>query len=422
MKELVSAPLDVEKIKLDFPILNRSLPGGRQLCFLDSAASAQRPHVVIDAIRECYEVYYANVHRGVYWLSEQSTDRFERARQTVARFFNAPAVESIVFTSGCTAAVNLIAHSFGSSFVKSHDTVLLTEMEHHANIVPWFQLRERTGCQVRFVDITDDGLIDSANWYAALEARPKIVAFTAVSNVLGTINPVADMVREAHEVGATVVVDAAQAAPHQTVDVQDWDADFVVFSGHKLMGPNGIGVLYGRPELLEAMPPFLGGGGMISRVSRDGFEPGVVPARFEAGTPPIADAIGLAAAIGYLENVGLDRIHNHETELASAALETLEKIDGIRLLGPGMESRSGIVSFSHQSVHAHDIAQVLDQAGVSIRAGHHCAMPLHSRYGLSATARASFYLYNTLGDVQQLADALSHGIEKLHSPRRRTRK
>ncbi len=409
--------LDVDRLRLDFPILATTLHAdagrGVPLVYLDNAATTQRPRQVIQSLVDVYEKHYANVHRGIHWLSDQSTDLFEQAREKVRAFINAPKREEVIFTHGTTESINLVARSWGDANLKAGDEVLLTEMEHHANIVPWHQLAERTGAVVRFAPITDDGRLDLEAFAKLLNSRTKLVAVTAVSNVLGTVNPVEQITRMAHDAGAVVLLDAAQSVPHLATDVQAMGADFVAFSGHKMLGPSGVGVLWGRSELLDAMPPFLGGGSMIRRVRLDGFEPAELPAKFEAGTPPIVPAIGLGSAIDYLNQIGLAAIHQHELLLCSRAHELLSQIDGIRFLGPAPEHKSGIVSFTFDRIHAHDIAQLLDRHGVAVRAGHHCAMPLHKRLGVNASARASFYFYNTLGEVQSLADGLIACREKL---------
>jgi cysteine desulfurase/selenocysteine lyase len=399
-------PVDVERLREDFPILNTRVHGDRPLVYLDNAATTQRPRQVIQTLVEVYEKHYANVHRGIHWLSEQSTDLYEEARDAVRRFLNARHVNEIIFTTGATFAINLVARSWGEAHLKPGDEILLTEMEHHSNIVPWHQLAQRTGCRVRFVPITDDGqlMLDAVD--QLLGERTKLVAVTAVSNVLGTLNPVQEIVNKAHDAGALVLVDAAQSVPHYKTDVQAWDADFVALSGHKMLGPSGVGVLYGRQSLLDAMPPFLGGGSMIRRVTVDGFEPADLPAKFEAGTPPIVPALGLTAAIDYLEKIGLARIHQYEQILARRTHQVLEEIGGVRFLGPAPEYKAGIVSFTVDGIHAHDVAHVLDRHGVAIRAGHHCTMPLHKRLKVVASNRASFYFYNTLAEVDILGEAL----------------
>jgi cysteine desulfurase / selenocysteine lyase len=362
---------------------------------------------VIQSLVDVYEKHYANVHRGIHWLSDQSTDLYEGAREKVRAFMNAATLEEVIFTHGTTEGINLVARSWGDANVRSGDEILLTEMEHHANLVPWQQLAARTGAVLRHIPITDDGRLNLDRLPGLLNERTRLVAVTAVSNVLGTINPLAEIIRQAHAAGALVLVDAAQSAPHVVTDVQALDTDFLVFSGHKMLGPSGVGVLYGRRSLLEAMPPFLGGGNMIRRVKLESFEPAELPAKFEAGTPPIVPAIGLGAAIDYLNQVGLDTIHEHERSLTVRAHAVLEALGGVRLLGPAPEEKAGIVSFSVEGIHAHDVAQLLDRHGVAIRAGHHCAMPLHKRLGVMASARASFYFYNTPAEVDQLGEALA---------------
>jgi cysteine desulfurase/selenocysteine lyase len=403
--ELDESPLDVAALRADFPILATTIHDGVPLAYLDNGASTQHPRAVIQAMVDSYEQSYANVHRGIHWLSERSTDLFELARVRVQRFLGAAAAEEIIFTRGTTESINLVARSWGDANLRAGDEVLLTEMEHHANIVPWQQAAERTGATLRWLPISDDGLLRLDLLDEYLTPRTKLVAVTAVSNVLGTINPIVEIIARARAVGALVLVDAAQSVPHLPTDVAALGADFLAFSGHKMLGPTGIGVLYGRRELLEAMPPFLGGGGMIRRVRQDGFDPAGLPSKFEAGTPPIVEAIGLGVAIEYLQRIGLERIHEHEQRLTRAAHAALAEIEGLKFVGPKPEHKAGIVSFTCD-VHPHDVAQVLDQRGVAVRAGHHCAMPLHKRLGIVASTRASFYLYNTLEEVDRLASAL----------------
>ena len=401
------AATDVSVCRNDFPILSRTANSGAPLAFLDNAASTQRPSTVIEAMSDCYSTYYANVHRGIHTLSEASTARYEQARKSAAAFIRASHAHEVVFNSGTTAAVNTVARSWGDQNVTGDDVILLTIAEHHANIVPWHQLAERTGCRVEFIPLEDDFTISDAAVRERLERfRPKLFGFAAASNVLGTEFPVERWTDWAHQAGSVVLVDAAQAAPHKPIDVRQWDADFVVFSGHKMCGPTGIGVLYGKESLLDAMPPFLGGGGMIHRVTTEGFEPAELPEKFEAGTPPIAEAIGLEAAIGYLESIGLDRIEAHERSLGRYVDERLRGIDGVRVIGPAPQQKGGIVSFTVDGVHAHDVAQRLDTHGIAVRAGHHCTMPLHKFLGLAATTRASLYLYNTIGEAERLVDAV----------------
>jgi cysteine desulfurase/selenocysteine lyase len=331
---------------------------------------------------------------------------YDQARETVRAFINAPEARQCLFTYGATSGINTVARSWGDANVNPGDEILLSEMEHHANLVPWQQLAQRRGAVLRHIPLTDDGLLCLDKLDTLLTERTKLVAVTAISNVLGTINPVEEIVRRGHQAGALVLVDGAQSVPHQKTDVQALDADFLVFSGHKMLGPSGVGVLYGKLELLEAMPPFMGGGSMIRRVLLDRFEPGDLPVKFEAGTPPIVSAIGLGAAIDYLNRIGMEAIGRHERLLVTRAHEILENIEGLRIFGPAPQHKAGIISFTLDHVHAHDVAEVLDRSGIAIRAGHHCAMPLHSRYGVAATARASFYLYNTLAEVEQLGPAL----------------
>jgi len=406
-------PLDVESLRGDFPILASEIHDGVPLVYLDNAATTQRPRPVIEAMSTAYESQYANVHRGSHFLSDLSTELYENARDAVQRFLNARRREEVIFTAGTTAAINLVARSWGDANLRPNDEILLTEMEHHSNIVPWQQLARRTGCRVKFLPITDDGqlLLEALDDF--LTERTRLVSVVAVSNVLGTINPVSTVVQRAHEAGALVLVDAAQSAPHGTTDVQAWDADFVALSGHKMLGPSGIGVLYGREAILEAMPPFLGGGSMIHRVTLDGFTPNEIPNRFEAGTPPIVPAIGLTAAIEYLQNVGLENIHRYEHVLTKQAHEMIVQLDGVRILGPAPRLRGGIVSFVVEGVQANDLAMVMDEQGVAVRAGHHCAMPLHARLGVSASTRASFYFYNPPEEVEKLGEALQKALRVL---------
>lgn len=400
--------LDPQTIRGDFPILSKVLHGGVPLVYLDNAATAQRPRQVIQAIVETYEQHYANVHRGIHWLSDQTTDLYEQSREKVRALVNAPTPAEIIFTHGATSSINLVARSWGDANVRRGDEILLTEMEHHSNLVPWRQLAERTGATVRHVPVTEQGTLDIEAFNALLSEKTRLVAVTAVSNVLGTINPIGEIIAKAHQAGACVLVDGAQSVPHLKIDVQALNADFLAFSGHKMMGPSGVGVLYGRRELLESMPPFLGGGSMVRRVTLDGFEPADLPAKFEAGTPPIVSAIGLGAAIDYLNQVGLDAVTRHEQDLTRYAHEVLGELGELRILGPAPEEKSAIVSFVFHGnrPHAHDVAQLLDRNGVAIRAGHHCAMPLHKRFGVNATARASFYLYNTRQEIDLLARSL----------------
>ena len=401
--------LDVATLRKDFPLLAREVHG-HPITYLDSAASSQRPVQVLDAMREYDETTHANVHRGVYSIAEEATRRFEAARHNVGRFIGAPnPAREIVFTKNATEALNLVAHVWGRTHLHSGDTIVLTEMEHHANIVPWHMLASDLGVTIRWIPIDDDGrlLLDDLE---QLVAGAKLVGVTCMSNVLGTLNPISRIAEAAHAAGAVVVADGAQSVPHVPTDVGDLGVDFLAFSAHKMLGPTGIGVLWARDELLQDLPPFLGGGEMILDVRKDGFTPNEVPWRFEAGTPPITEAIGLGAAVDYLSAVGMDAVRAHEISLTTYALCTLKERFGedIRIYGPADPSaRGGVVSFAYRDVHPHDISQVLDQYGVCVRAGHHCAKPLMRRLGINATARASFALYNDESDVDTLADALA---------------
>lgn len=406
MADATEHEFDVEALRADFPILNTRVHNDRPLVYLDNAATTHRPRQVIECIKRVYESAYSNVHRGSHYLSNRSTDLYEDARQVVREFVNARTENEIVFTTGTTVAINMVARSWGDQNVRAGDEILLTEMEHHSNIVPWQQLAERTGAIVRFLPITDEGFLDLTQLDDFLTEKTRVFAFAAVSNVLGTINPVSELVKKAHRVGAVVAVDAAQSVPHESVDVQAWDADFVSFSGHKMLAPSGVGVLYGRESLLESMPPFLGGGSMIRTVTKEGYETARLPAKFEAGTPPIASVLGLTTAVEYLQRVGLDNILRHERMLATHAHQRLSEIEGTRLLGPPPELKAGVISFDMDGIDGYDLAHIVDRQGVAIRVGHHCAMPLHQRLGLTTSCRASFYLYNRLDEVDVLIDAL----------------
>jgi len=396
--------LDVARLRADFPLLAQR-ENGHPLVYLDNAATTQKPQAVLDAIVEYYRTTNANVHRGAYDLAIRATEAYEAARLKVAAFVNAWAPEGVVFTRGTTEAINLVAAAYGRATVRAGDTVVVTAMDHHSNLVPWQILCQEKGATLRMVEITEDGRIDLSDYGRALERRPRIVAFPYVSNALGTVNPVAQLARLAHAVGAVVVVDGAQSTPHLKVDVQTIDCDFYALSGHKMLGPMGSGALVAKPALLEAMPPYHGGGEMISRVWDDHSTYNKVPHKFEAGTPNVEGAVGLAAAIAYLEGVGPERIAAHEQALAAAAIDRLTQIEGVTVYGP-RDHRAGVVSFTYGDIHPHDIATILDQAGICIRAGHHCAQPLMRRLNVPATARASFYLYNGLDDVDALAGAL----------------
>ncbi len=399
--------LDVATIKKDFPLLEREVHG-KPIVYLDSAATSQKPTVVLDSLDSYYRTINANVHRGVYFIAEEATQEMERAREKVRRFINAPSVAEIVFTKNATEACNLVATSWGRANLQAGDVVLLTHLEHHANIVPWHMLAAEKGIEVRWIPITDEGQLDLTDLDQLLDGV-KLLGVTAMSNVLGTLTPVRRLTDAARAVGAVSLVDACQYVPHLPTDVVELGADFVAFSGHKMCGPTGVGVLWGREELLEAMPPFLGGGEMIRDVRLDGFTTNDLPWKFEAGTPPIAEIIGLGAAVEYLEGLGMDRVRRHEIDLTAYALRTLDERfgDRINVFGPpDAAERGGVLSFSFADLHPHDISQVLDEHAVCVRAGHHCAKPLMKVLGVGATARASVYLYNDEADVDALADAL----------------
>ena len=400
-----TTPYDVEAIRADFPILSVR-PYGKPLVYLDNAASAQKPRAVIERIVHAYEHEYANVHRGLHYLANAATEAYEAARERVRGFLNAASSDEIVFTRSASEAINLVAASFGLQHIGAGDEIVLTVMEHHSNIVPWHFHRERKGAVLKWVDVDDDGAFSLEAFERALTPRTKIVAVTQMSNVLGTAPPVKEIVRIAHARGVPVLVDGSQGAVHLDVDVRDLDADFYAFTGHKVYGPTGIGVLYGKRALLESLPPFNGGGEMIDTVTRDAVTYNPPPHRFEAGTPPIVQAIGLAAAIDYVETVGRARIRDHEESLRAYAQERLGAINSLRIIGvaPG---KGPIVSFTMDNAHAHDVATVIDRAGVAVRAGTHCAMPLLERFGVTSTCRASFALYNTRAEVDALADALT---------------
>lgn len=399
---------DVERIRDDFPILKTEVYPGVPLVYLDSAASSQKPLTVIRAMDDYYEHYHANVHRGVHRLSELATTEYEAAREKIARFVNAPEIEQIIYVGNATEGFNLVAYAWGRANIGSGDEILLTELEHHANIVPWQILAEEKGATLRYLPILDDGTLAIERLGEFLTERTKLFSFTAASNVAGTITPVRELVDAAHSVGALAMVDAAQLAPHMPVDVQAMDCDFLAFSSHKMCGPTGIGILYGKRHLFETMPPFMSGGDMIRRVTFDGFVPNDLPWKFEAGTPRIAEAVGLGAAIDYLSSLGMDAVHEHERAVTDYAFEALSDIPGIRIIGPLGSQRGGLISFTLAGLHPHDIAEILDKKGIAIRAGHHCAMPLHQRLGLSATARASFYVHTTFEEIDQLTAALHH--------------
>lgn len=401
--------LDPYAIRKDFPIFESKMHG-RPLIYLDSASSAQKPRVVIDAMSDFYSAHYANIHRGVYQLSAEATRRYEAVRTQVANFIGAPDSREVIFVRNATEAINLVARSWGEDQIGAGDEIVITTMEHHANIVPWQMLAEKCGAVLRVAAISDDGVLDIDHLVSLLGPRTKLLAFAAVSNALGTINPVTQLTAIARERGITTLVDGAQAVPHQPVDVDALGCDFYVFSGHKVFGPSGAGVLYGRLPLLESMPPFMGGGDMIETVSFEGTTFAPVPHKFEAGTPDIASVIGFGAAIEYLTAIGMDRIAAYEHSLLAYATECLSEIPGLRIIGTAKE-KAAVISFVLEDAHPHDIGTILDGEGIAIRTGHHCAQPLMSRMGVPATARASFSFYNTREDVDHLVTALRKTLE-----------
>ncbi|TDD84910.1 cysteine desulfurase [Actinomadura rubrisoli] len=405
-----------EELKKDFPLLRRTVRGGRPLIYLDSGATSQKPVQVLDAERGFYERHNAAPHRGAHLLSEEATEAYENARASIARFIGAVPGE-IVLTKNATEGINLVAYAMSNAATAGEeaerfkvgpgDEIVVTEMEHHANLVPWQQLCRRTGATLRWFGLTDGGRLDLDGLDALVNERTKLVALTHQSNVLGTVPPIELIAARAREVGALVLLDAAQSVPHQPVDVRELDADFLAFSGHKMLGPTGIGVLWGRGELLEVMPPFITGGSMIETVHMEATTFMPPPQRFEAGVPMTAQAVGLGAACDYLADLGMDRVHAHEEALTAYSLERLTEIPGVRVIGPGTtEARGGAVAFTVEDIHPHDVGQVLDELGVEVRVGHHCAWPICRRFGIPATTRATFYLYNTLADVDALADGV----------------
>jgi len=407
LKPLVPGGFSGTVLRSDFAVFDRPTRSGKRLVFLDAAASSPKPRSVVDAMSDAYSHHYANVHRGIYELSEDATTRFEAARGKVAAFIGAPSKREIVFVRNATEAINLVAYSWGRTNLKTGDRMVTTQLEHHANIVPWQQLTQEVGATLDYVAITDDGRLDLDDLRAKLAMGPKLLAVAAVSNALGTINPLSEIIAMAHEAGALVLVDAAQAAPHMPIDVAALGCDFLVLSGHKMLGPSGIGALWGRRELLDAMPPFMTGGSMIIKVTMEGAEWNEVPAKFEAGTPAIVEAIGLGAAIDYLTNLGMDNVREHEKYLFEHAWAALAEIPGLRLFGPADSAiHAGVISFWLDDAHPHDVATVFDNEGVAVRAGHHCAQPVMLRYDIPATTRASFYVYNDLDDIDALTSAI----------------
>ena len=408
------ASLDISAIKRDFPILSRKIRETNRLVYLDSGATSQKPKSVLDAERDFYTQHNAAVHRGAHQLAEEATELYEGAREKVAAFIGAD-VDEVIFTKSATESINAIAYSMGNAqsgsrfHISRGDRIVVSEMEHHANLIPWQELAKRTGAELVWFNVTDDGRLDLTNISDLINARTKIVALTHQSNVLGTINPLEDIVKRTHEVGALFVLDACQSVPHYQVNVKSLDIDFIAFSGHKMLGPTGVGILWGRKELLDEMPPFLTGGSMIETVTMESATYLDAPKRFEAGVPNMAQAVGLGAAVDYLSAIGLDAVHSHETELTKAAISGLQTITGLTIIGPtDMTLRGGVVSFAIEGIHPHDLGQALDSYGIAVRTGHHCAWPLMRRFKTVATTRASFYLYNDLDDINALVD----GVER----------
>lgn len=400
---------DVDKIRSDFPVLSREVYN-KPLVFLDSAASSQKPSCVIDEMKKCYEEEYANIHRGVYWLSMQSTKKFENARKTVKKFINAESWKEIIFVRGGTEAINLVTHSYGRAFLKAGDEVIISHLEHHANIVPWQVLRDELGIVIKVAPIDKNGNFLLDEYKKLLNEKTKIVAITHVSNALGTVTPIKEIIRLAHEAGAKTLVDGCQSVPHMQIDVQDLDADFFVFSGHKVYAPSGIGVLYGKAELLNAMPPYQTGGEMILTVTHEKTTYNEIPTKFEAGTPAIVQAIGLGVALEYLMGIGMDNIHARELELFEYAYNELSKVDGITIYS-NADEKAGAISFNIDGIHPHDVGTIFDQEGVAVRAGHHCAQPIMQFLGVPATVRASFGIYNDFSDVDALVVAIGKAKE-----------
>lgn len=397
-----------EEIRKDFPILERILSSGIKVIYLDSAATSQKPESVILAMDRYYREYNANIHRGVHEMAEEATAAYEAARNKIAKFIGAKSHREIIYTRNTTESINLVAYSWGRAFLQEGDLVVLTEMEHHSNLVPWQIIAKEKGIRLEFIPVTDEGLLNLDVFEDLCKQNPKLVSVTHMSNVLGTINPISDIVKKAHEAGALVMVDGAQSVPHIPVDVRALDVDFMAFSGHKMGGPTGIGILYGKENLLMSMPPFLGGGDMIKKVYLRSFTANDLPYKFEAGTPSIAEAIGLGAAVDYLSKIGMAEVARHEKEIISYTLEQLRTVKGVKVFGPRAEHKGGLAAFEMENLHPHDIAQILDRDGIAVRAGHHCAMPLHDRFNIPATTRASFWLYNTMEEV----DLLITGLKK----------
>jgi len=405
---------DVNRIRQDFPILNREVRPGVKVVYLDSTATSQKPESVIEAMDIFYRHSNANIHRGVHTLAEEATAMYEQARMKIAKFINAESAHQIIYTRNTTESINLVAYTWARANLKSGDLVILTEMEHHSNLVPWHILAAERGIRLEFIPVTNEGLLDIDAYRELLSQNPKLVSFTHMSNVLGTITPAVEIIKLAHEAGAITILDAAQSVPHIKVDVQVLDVDFMAFSAHKMCGPTGIGALYGKTNLLESMPPFLGGGDMIKEVKLRSFRPNTLPHKFEAGTPAIAESVSFGAAVDYLSGIGMDEISGHEHEIIEYALERLEEVPGLKIFGPSASKKGGVASFTFDGIHPHDVAQILDRDGIAVRAGHHCAQPLHEKFGIPATTRASFYLYSTREEVDALINGL-YNVKKVFS-------
>ena len=406
------AALDVKKIRADFPILEREVHPGVPLVYLDSTATSQKPLSVLDALDSFNRKHNANIHRGIHVLAEEATTMYEDSRVKISRFINAPFARQVIFTRNTSESINLVAYSWARANLKAGDLVILTEMEHHSNLIPWQMLASERGVRLEFIPVSETGILDMQTYENLLEQEPSLVAFSHMSNVLGTINPAAEIIQKAHAVGAITLLDGAQSVPHLPVDVQALDVDFLAFSAHKMLGPTGIGALYGKLELLENMPPFLGGGDMIKTVHLRSFVPNSLPHKFEAGTPAISEAIGFGSAVEYLEGIGMSQVEAHEHEMIHYALERLEEIPGVRVYGPQAEQKGAVAAFTLDDIHPHDVAQILDRYGLAVRAGHHCAQPLHEKLGLQATTRASFYIYNSFDEIDKLVDGI-YNVKKI---------
>ena len=408
----MSQDIDFSKIRQQFPIVNVKVHENKRLVYLDSAATAQKPLTVIEAMDRFYKNTNANIHRGIHELAENATELYENARIRTAQLLGIENARQIIFTRNTTESINLVAYTWGRKFLDRGDLILLTEMEHHSNLVPWYMLAEEKGIRIKFIKVTDEGVLDQEHFQQLLDKKPALVSFTHASNVLGTINPAKEMTAAAHQADALVLIDGAQAVPHFPVNIAEIEPDFYAFSAHKMCGPTGIGVLYGRMDLLEKMPPFLGGGDMIKKVTFNGFKTNSVPHKFEAGTPSIAEGVGLGATIDFLENIGMQKIFKHEQELTGYAFEALADVPGLTIIGPKpSKERGGVISFTLENIHPHDVAQILDSEGIAVRAGHHCAMPLHQRFNIPATTRASLYMYNTTEDLNDLRKGLMKVIK-----------